>query len=140
MSKIQTTLSSVRVLDGQGVGEGDLELRLEVQDSGHSVIWPAPNSSAKIDNKGPAFPINEIVGTYIVDAPVTKQYTVLVTEVDKGTLGQDDYGSGTISFDMTPTMALLTRSVTIDLHRPKMKTNGQVTVTMIADKAPHATA
>jgi hypothetical protein len=55
-----------------------------------------------------------------------------VTEVDKGTLGQDDYGQGTVTFDLTPTMAPSTKSVTISLKRPTMKFQGKVKVTLTA--------
>jgi len=136
MSNIRVDLESVQVTDGQGVGEGDFELRLQVQEGSHQIVWPSLNSSARVDQNGSPYNINREVATYAVDSgSLTKRFTVDVTEVDKGTLGQDDYGSGTIQFELTPGMAPKTQTATITLKRPKMKTNGAVKVTMSAQAA-----
>ena len=66
---------------------------------------------------------------------LSKRFTVDVTEVDKGTLGQDDYGQGVIQFDLTPGMPPKTQTATISLKRPKMKYEGKVKVTMSAQAA-----
>ena len=135
MSNIRVDLESVQVTDGQGVGEGDFELRLQVQEGSNQVVWPSLNSSAKVDNKGAPYTINRAVATYPVDSgTLSKRFTIDATEVDKGTLGQDDYGQGTISFDLTPDMGPATKSVTISLKRPNMKVEGKVKVVMSAQR------
>ena len=57
-----------------------------------------------------------------------------MTEVDKGTLGQGDYGQSTLTFDLMPTMAPSTKSATISLKRPNMNYQGKVKVTMSAER------
>lgn len=136
MAKIRVDLESVQVIDGQGVGEGDFELRIQVQEGPHHVVWPALNSSAKVDKGGDPFTINRKVATYTVNGgTLSKRFTVDVTEVDKGTLGQDDYGQATFNFDLTSDMAPITKNATINLKRPNMKKrNGKVKVVMSAQR------
>jgi hypothetical protein len=136
MSTIRVDLESVQVTDGQGVGEGDFELRIQVQEGNNQIVWPALNSSAKVDKNGDPFTINRQVATYVVDSgKLNKRFTIDVTEVDKGTLGQDDYGQATLSFDLTADMAAITKSVTIDLKRPSQKKrDGKVKVVMSAQR------
>ena len=132
----RVVLESAQVTDGQGIGEGDFELRIQVSEGNNSFVWPALNSSAKVDKNGAPYTINREVGSYTVTSgTLSKKYTIDVTEVDKGTLGKDDYGQGTLTFDLTPTMAPSTKSVTIDLKRPDMKYQGKVKVTMSAQRA-----
>ena len=136
MSNINVDLESVQCVDGQGVGEGDFELRVQVQEGSHQLVWPSLNSSAKIDNNGAPYTVNRRVATYPVNSgTLSKRFTIDLTEVDKGTLGQDDYGQSTISFDLTPNMAPSTTSTTISLKRPNLKYEGKVKVTMTAQVA-----
>lgn len=133
MSKIQTKLASVKVTKGEGVGEGDFELQLEVNGDGGSVTWPAPGSTAKVDNSDRPLPIDEVINTYTVNAPVTKQYKIHAREVDSGFNGGDDEGDGYISFDLNPTMQPATKSTKIDIKGHRMgKPHGQIEVTMTA--------
>ncbi len=135
MSTIRVDLESVQVIEGQGVGEGDFELRIQVQEGNNQIVWPALNSSAKVDKKGAPFTINRQVATYVVnDGKLNKRFTIDVTEVDKGILGQDDYGQATLSFDLTADMAAVTKSATITLERPNMKKLGKVKVVMSAQR------
>jgi len=136
MSKIRVDLESVQVTDGQGIGEGKFELRIQVQEGSHQVVWPGLNTSAPVDNNGAVYSINREVATYTVDSgTLSKRFTLDVTEVDKGTLGQDDTGQGVIQFDLTPGMAPKTQSAVINLYRPKMSKNGAVKVLMSAQAA-----
>jgi hypothetical protein len=136
MSDIRVDLESVQVVEGQGAGEGDFELRVQVQEGTHQVVWPGLNSSAKVDKKGAPYTINRQVATYTVDSgTLSKRFNVDLTEVDKGTLGQDDVGQGTITFDLKPGMSPASKSATIDLKRPNMKFLGKVKVTMSAQVA-----
>ena len=133
MSRIRLDLESVQVTEGQGVSEGDFELRISVQEGDHNIVWPTLNGSTRVDNGGPAVTINRAVATYTVTSgTLTKRFTIDVTEVDKGLNGQDDTGQGTVSFDLTPNMAPSTKYVTISLKRPSGGYQGKVKVTMSA--------
>lgn len=136
MSNIRVDLESVQVTEGQGVSEGDFELRIQVQEGSNSITWPTLNGSTRVDNNGPAVTINRAVATYTVNSgTLTKRFTIDVTEVDKGLNGQDDTGQGTLEFDLTPNMAPSTKSVTISLKRPAGGYQGKVKVTMSAQIA-----
>ncbi|HEV7858254.1 MAG TPA: hypothetical protein VGO91_06455 [Pyrinomonadaceae bacterium] len=135
MARIRVDLESVQVIEGQGIGEGDFELRIQVQEGGNDIIWPSLNGSTKVDKGGAAQSIGKEVATYTVTAPLSKRFTIDVTEVDKGTLGQDDQGQATLNFDLTPTMTPTTQSATISLKRPNMNFHGKVKVTMTAQQA-----
>ena len=63
MSNVRVDLESIQVTDGQGVGEGDFELRVQVQEGTNQLVWPALNSSAKVDKKGAPYTINRAVAT-----------------------------------------------------------------------------
>ena len=133
MATIKVNLDSVQVTEGQGVGEGDFELRIQAGDGLKTAIWPSLNGSTKVDNNGPAQTIDKEINRYqIASGTVTKTYNIDVTEVDGGTLGKDDTGHGTQSFDLTPGMASTSKSVTISLKRPKMSYLGKVKVTLKA--------
>jgi len=136
MSKIRVDLESVQVTEGEGIGEGDFELRIQVQEGTNHMVWPSLNSSARIDKGGAAYTINREIGTYTVSSgTLSKKFDIDVTEVDKGTLGQDDYGQSTLTFDLMPTMAPSTKSATISLKRPNMSYQGKVKVIMTAQQA-----
>src|SRR5690242_16064281 len=127
MTSIRVDLASVKVTEGQGILEGDFELRIQAQEGSNGVVWPGLNSSAKVDKNGAAYTINKQIATYSVSSgTLSKIFTIDVTEVDKGTLGQDDYGQGTVSFDLTPSMAASTKEVTISLKRPNSNYLGKV--------------
>jgi hypothetical protein len=57
-----------------------------------------------------------------------------VTEVDGGTLGQDDQGHSTLTFDLTPTMGVSRKAAAIKLNRPNMQFLGKVEVTLTAQR------
>jgi hypothetical protein len=136
MSNIRVDLESVQVIEGQGIGEGDFELRVQVQEGSHQVVWPSLNSSAKIDKNGAPYTINREVATYsVASGTLSKKFQIDLTEVDKGTLGQDDYGSSSISFDLTPNMTPSSKTATISLKRPNMQYLGKVKVAMSAQVA-----
>ena len=74
--------------------------------------------------------------TYTVaSGTLSKKFTIDVTEVDKGTLGQDDQGQSTLTFDLTPTMTPSTKSAIISLKRPDMSYQGKVKVNLTAQQA-----
>jgi hypothetical protein len=85
MSKIRVDLESVQVTEGEGIGEGDFELRIQVQEGTNHMVWPSLNSSARIDKGGAAYTINREIGTYSVSSgTLSKKFDIDVTEVDKG--------------------------------------------------------
>lgn len=64
---------------------------VHVQEGENDVAWPNSNSWIRVDKAGPPKTINERVGIYSVDSgTLSKRFTIDVTEVDGGTLGQDD--------------------------------------------------
>ena len=129
-STIETRLATVKVVKGQGVSEGAFELRLEVKDdSGKSTTWPAEGSSAKVNNNGSTYTIDEQLSLFTIGGAVSKNYTVFATEVDKGLNGQDDTGQGAITLDLTPDMQLTTTSVPVNLAGGKQ---GQILVGLTA--------
>lgn len=136
MANIRVDLESVQVTEGQGFSEGDFELRIQVKEGNNILVWPSLNSSAKVDKNGAPYTVNggEVATYPITTGTLSKKFTIDLTEVDKGTLGQDDYGQSTITFDLTPTMAPSTKSVTISLKRPNMSYQGKVQVTMTAQR------
>ena len=84
MSKIRVDLESVQVTEGEGIGEGDFELRIQVQEGTNHMVWPSLNSSARIDKGGAACTINREIGTYSVGSgTLSKKFDIDVTEVDK---------------------------------------------------------
>lgn len=129
-STIETRLANVKVTKGQGVSEGAFELRLEVKDeSGKSTTWPAEGSTAKINNNGTTFTIDEQLSLFSISGPVSKTYTVNATEVDGGLNGKDDFGSNSITLDLTPDMKLIPKSVLVNLAGGKQ---GQIQVGLTA--------
>jgi len=138
MTKARVSLESVQVKEGQGIGEGDLELRIQVQEGDHNLFWPSVSGSEKVLRKGAVKLIDEEVTTYDLTSPkLSKRFTIRVEEVDKGTLGQNEEGVGTLTFELTPTMGPSPQSTDITLHRPNMqgKPLGKVAVTMTAQLA-----
>jgi hypothetical protein len=137
MSKFKVELNKIECVDGQGAGEGNLEVRLKISEGAHSVTWPSATGTQKIDNGGsPTAGIDWLIGTYTVDSgTITKSFDIALTEEDSGTLGADDHGSGTISFDLSSSMSPAYKSATMDLFRDHMnKTDGKVKVTLKAYK------
>jgi hypothetical protein len=123
----------VKVLEGQGIGEGDLEIRLNVSEGNHSMIWPSFSGSEKIDNGGSPTSIeNGEVGYYPVSTgTLSKMFTINVTEADTG-FNADDTGLGYITFSLTPNMPATTKYADINLNRKNAKEKGKVRVTLKA--------
>lgn len=137
MSKIRVDLTSVQSLKGQGIGEGNLELNIKVQEGNHKVFWPDPYPAFRVvDQGGAIYGIDDTtVATYeVTSGTLSKKYTIEVKEIDKGTLGQDDVGFGDLTFDLTPTMAPSTKYATIELKRPNMNSLGKVKVGITAQR------
>ncbi|MDZ7637450.1 MAG: hypothetical protein U5J83_04245 [Bryobacterales bacterium] len=134
--KVKVSLHTIQVVDGQGVGEGDFEMRVQVQEGNNSIVWPSANGTVKVDNNGAAHTINRSIGTYtITNGSLTKQFEIDCTEEDGGVLGKDDQGHGTVTFTLTPGMPPTMKYATIGLKRPRMNVNGQVKVGLKAEAA-----
>ncbi len=137
MANVHVDLDSVKVLEGQGIGEGNFELNIKAQEGGNVVHWPDPYpASSKVDQGGGVQSIGKRIATYTVaSGTLSKKFTITAREIDKGTLGQDDEGVGWVTFDLTSTMAPVTKSAKIELKRPNMKkTLGEVKVTLTAQR------
>jgi hypothetical protein len=135
MSNIRVDLESVQVVDDQGIAEGDFELRVQVQEGAHNVVWPSLNGWVKVDKNGPPKTINQPIAVYpVTSGKLTKRYDVELTEVDGGTLGGDDTGQAAVTIDLSPDMAPAVVSTTIPLKRPNMKYEGKVKVTLAAQR------
>jgi len=135
MSNIRVNIDSVQVIEGQGVSEGDFELRVQVQEGAHNVVWPALNGWEKVDRNGPPASVNQTVAIYPVSSgKLTKAFKVNLTEVDGGFNGADDTGTGDITLDLTPDMAPAFVSKTISLNRPNGSYAGKVKVTLGAQR------
>lgn len=135
MSDVRVDLKSVEVVKGQGIGEGNLELNIKVEEGRNKVHWPDPYPAIHtVDQGGALVGIGKRIGVYDVDSGAkTKMYSISVTEKDKGSLGQDDIGHGDVTLELKKGMKPVTKSATIDLKRPNMKkTNGKVKVTLSA--------
>jgi hypothetical protein len=135
MANIHVDLESIRVTEGQGIGEGDFEMRVQAQEGNNIAVWPSATGFTRVEKGGVAHTIGRRVATYnVASGTLSKKFTIDVTEVDGGTLGGDDTGQSTLTFDLTPTMAPSTKSATISLHRPNMNFLGKVVVTMTAQR------
>jgi hypothetical protein len=137
-NQVRVSLDSVQVTNGQGVGEGDLELRIQVLEAvpltGHvtRVIWPSINTTRKVNNNGAVTSIGSVVGTYTFSASrITKSFVVQVTEEDTGTLGGDEFGQSSVVFDLFPGMSPNTERVLINLNN-RGNNEGQVLVSLSA--------
>ena len=54
MARIRVDLESVQVTEGQGISEGDFELRIQVREGSNNIVWPSLNGSTKVDKGGAA--------------------------------------------------------------------------------------
>jgi len=138
MSTVHVDLAEAAVTDGQGGGEGNFEVRIHVLETVPGVgqvpkvIWPALNRTEELNNNGDVRPINQPVGTYnIGSSKITKNFLILVDEEDTGTLGQDEFGQNSVSFELTPGMCRTTRDTFITL-RNNGGNEGQVRVRLAA--------
>ena len=141
MSNVRVDLAEAAVTDGQGVGEGNFEVRIHVLETMPGigqvpkVIWPALNRTEELNNNGDVITINRLVDTYSIGSgTLTKNFLILVDEEDTGTLGQDEFGQNSVSFTLTPGMCRTTRSALITL-RNNGRNEGQVRVTLAAQAA-----
>ena len=136
MSRISVAASKIEVLEGQGIGEGDLEIRLNVSEGNHSMTWPSFDGSEKVDNGGAPKSIeNGEVAYYTVNTgTLSKMFTINVTEADSG-FNADDTGLGYITFSLAPNMQATTQYADIKLNRKNSKEKGKVRVTLKAQVA-----
>ena len=135
-NKIRLTLDKVSVVEGQGVSEGDFELRIQAVEGSHNVVWPSLNGWTRVDKDGTPFSIDEDIATYTISSDsLTKSINLNATEVDGGFNGGDDTGSGSVTITMKPGMAPVTKSATITLDKPNGSKNGKIKVTVKAQVA-----
>lgn len=139
MSNIRVELSTVQVTDGQGAGEGDFELRIEVLERTSKgdlskEVWPSRTGTEKVNNNGTPEQIGREVETYAVNSgSIAKNFVILVTEEDTGTLGQDEGGQGIANFVLAPTMPRTPRPVVVPLNN-NGNNEGSVLVLLVAEQ------
>lgn len=135
MSDIHVDLESVQVVEGQGISEGDFELRVQVKEGAHNLVWPSLNGSVKVDKDGPPMTSGQRIATYPVSTgKLSKRYDIELTEEDGGLNGKNDIGEGAVTIDLTPDMAPAVASTTIPLKRPNGKFQGKVKVTLTTQR------
>ena len=135
-SKVALILDSISVpgSGGQGASEGKLELRVSAKAGGRTVNWPNLHGSEQLSVGGAAQHIGlQIESFEIRSGSLSKTVTFEVTEVDKGLNGQDDTGTGSLVFDLTPGMKSTTKSNTVKLFRPNGQQKGKVDVKIRAE-------
>lgn len=92
------SVTGVRAIDGQGVFEGNLEVRITATANSDSAVLPGPTISPYSLNPDPqaAWHALDAEITTVSVAVGSKKSVVVdlsVKEEDSGTLGADDYGS-----------------------------------------------
>jgi hypothetical protein len=140
MSVIRVELDCVQVTEGAGIGEGDFELRIHVLEKVTGVgnvprvIWPSIDSTMKVNNNGTVKRIDQEVKRYTVNSgSLSKTFLIIVEEEDTGTLGQDEVGQNSVTFELTPNMSKTTEPATITL-RNQGNNEGQVKVNLVAEQ------
>jgi hypothetical protein len=135
MSKVTVRLDKIKITEGQGVTEGDFELRVTVSEGTHSLSWPSANGTANVE-KDVDRNIGQEVASYTVNSgTLSKKFNISLLEADKGPFDQDDEGAGSITMDLTPNMSPVTKSTTVSLKRPDAGFQGKVLVTLAASAA-----
>lgn len=136
-SNVKVTLDCIRVSDGQGVGEGNFEMRVQILESLFGAgflsktIWPSLNGTTSVNNNGTTLTINREVDTYSVNSVLWKTFLIIATEEDTGTLGQDEVGQASLAFDLREGMSKYSKNAVINLNN-RGRNEGQVVITMSA--------
>ena len=128
-------LDQVCVTEGQGVGEGDFELQIQVLEATpvgyvERAIWPSINRTEKVNNNGDPKKIgNQWKQTYYTAGE--RKFVVTAVEEDTGTLGKDEFGQQSVVFDFQPNMGKYLKTATIGLSN-KTRHRGEIKVTLTA--------
>jgi hypothetical protein len=136
MSKVKVSFETVEVDDGQGVLEGDFELRIKFSDGTLEHTWPSSTGTIKVDRGGAVLSPREEIATYEI-APgktLSKSFTINVEEVDAGPFDQDDVGTGKLTFNLSAGMMSTSKSSVIPLNRLEGKDKGRVIVKLVAEQ------
>lgn len=139
MARYKVMLESVTVKEGQGFGEGALELRvgavLMAQEQELGVAWPSNHSYEKVGVNA-TFNINRAVGEFSLNGTRTFAVNVEVEENDTG-INRDDHGTGSVVFQFDPAMQSTSKSISIPLYRySSSKALGLVSVKLRAERLP----
>lgn len=132
-------VTGVRATDGQGVFEGNLEVRLTATAASDSAVLPGPTLSPYSLNPDPDAPwqaLDADITTVAVAVGSTKSVPVDVSvlEEDSGTLGKDDYGSRTATFSLACDGTARVLTPDVSLYREEMGSyNGIVEVRLRAE-------
>lgn len=130
-------LTGVRAIDGQGVFEGDMEVRVTATQGAGSVIAPGPSTyfSLNPDPQAPWNGLNYEINRVSVSGSRTVTVDIDVLELDSGTLGADDYGSKSVSLTLTCGDSAQVVTPDISLFRDNMGSyDGKVEVRVRAEQ------
>ncbi|HEY8206533.1 MAG TPA: thrombospondin type 3 repeat-containing protein, partial [Myxococcaceae bacterium] len=132
-------LEKARVTDGQGLGEGQLELNIQgrtVTGNGTDyAFYPSANGTDQFDPGGPWTLMNEQITSIemnVSDPPLAVPVYVDLEEDDSWFNGADDTGSGSTSLTIDCGAAPVSSTLTMNLHRDAMA-NDDGTVQVVVE-------
>jgi len=140
----EVQLDKARVTDGQGIGEGQLELQIEGRaETGIGTdyaFYPSSNGYDQFDPGGPwsllNVPITSITMN-VSDPPYTFPVQVDLDEDDSFLNGHNDTGSGETNLTIDCGAAPVSSTLTMDLYRDAMANpDGKVQVVVEAHELP----
>jgi hypothetical protein len=116
------SMHQARVTEGQGIGEGKLELRITGHANGDTSVWPSSTGSDQMKDGGPFETIDKQITT--VTLPVGTVQTISVDadvlELDSGTLGNDDFGTAGGTMTLECGTGPLYKTLTVSLFRENL--------------------
>lgn len=125
--EIKISIISVKVTDGQGVGEGKLELRITGFADDEQGTWPSSQGTQQVKD-GQQLAVNKEIGVFTLKEDETRIFSLQteVLEVDSGFAGADDTGFDTATMEVSCDTVPMEKRVTIDIIG---QNDGQVQVT-----------
>jgi len=137
VSTFEIKLLDIKVIEGQGAIEGDLEMKVGaiMQPGDKSIRWPDlagdEKGYRKVPRNGSPVSIDRVIGRVSVAERETKTVTVdlRLTEVDDG---PDDFGQAEVELDLSGNGGPVTVSSTMRLYRRGAPPKGKVRVRVSA--------
>ena len=95
-------MENVKVTDGQGIGEGKLELRITGHADTDEATWPSSAGSVQV-SEGDTMPINMPITTIEIPEGETRTVSIQadVLEIDTGLAGSDDFGTASGTMELS---------------------------------------
>jgi hypothetical protein len=113
------SMHQARVTEGQGIGEGKLELRITGHANGDTSVWPSSSGSDQMKDGGPWETIDKQITTITIPVGTVQTISVDadVLELDSGTLGNDDFGTAGGTMTLECGTGPLFKTLTVSLFR-----------------------